>query len=76
LGFGKIMPTRWTKSLKTPCGTASNTGDLDRIGQPIGLADPIIAAIAIGQGLELVTGNTAHYQRIQQLNNNTELFSI
>jgi tRNA(fMet)-specific endonuclease VapC len=42
------------------------TGDLDRIGQTIGRADPIIAAIAINQGLELVTGNTAHYQRIQQ----------
>jgi predicted nucleic acid-binding protein len=42
------------------------TGDLDRIGQPIGRADPMIAAIAIDQGLELVTGNTAHYQRIQQ----------
>ena len=27
----------------------------------------MIAAIAIDQGLELVTGNTAHYQRIQQL---------
>ncbi len=43
------------------------TGDLDRIGQPIGRADPMIAAIALGHGLELVTGNTAHYQRIQQL---------
>lgn len=43
------------------------TGDLDRIGQPIGRADPMIAAIAIDQGLELVTGNTTHYQRIQQL---------
>ena len=42
-------------------------GDLDRIGQPIGRADPMIAALAIGHGLELVTGNTAHYQRIQQL---------
>lgn len=42
-------------------------GDLDRTGQPIGRADPIIAATAIDQGLELVTGNTAHYQRIQQL---------
>jgi len=36
------------------------TGDLDRIGQPIGRADPMIAAIAIDQGLELATGNTAH----------------
>jgi tRNA(fMet)-specific endonuclease VapC len=43
------------------------TGDLERTGQPIGRADPIIAAIAIDQGLELVTGNTAHFQRIQQL---------
>jgi tRNA(fMet)-specific endonuclease VapC len=42
-------------------------GDLDRSGQPIGRADPMIAAIAIGQGLELVTGNTDHYQRVQQL---------
>lgn len=42
-------------------------GDLDRAGQPIGRADPMIAAIAIENGLELVTGNTGHYQRIQQL---------
>ncbi|MBV9124114.1 MAG: PIN domain-containing protein, partial [Planctomycetes bacterium] len=42
-------------------------GDLDRTGQPIGRADPMIAAIALGHGLDLVTGNTAHYQRIQQL---------
>jgi predicted nucleic acid-binding protein len=42
-------------------------GDLDRTGQTIGLADPMIAAVALQHGLELVTGNTAHYQRIQQL---------
>ena len=42
-------------------------GDLERLGQPIGVADPMIAAIALTQGLELVTGNTAHFQRIQQL---------
>jgi len=42
-------------------------GDLDRTGQPIGRADPMIAAIALGKGLDLVTGNTTHYQRIQQL---------
>lgn len=42
-------------------------GDLDRTGQPIGRADPMIAAIALAHRLELVTGNTAHYQRIQQL---------
>jgi tRNA(fMet)-specific endonuclease VapC len=27
----------------------------------------MIAAVAISNGLELVTGNTSHYQRIQQL---------
>jgi tRNA(fMet)-specific endonuclease VapC len=42
-------------------------GDLERIGHPIGVADPMIAALALVHGLELVTGNTAHYQRIQQL---------
>jgi predicted nucleic acid-binding protein len=43
------------------------SGDLERTGQNIGLADPMIAAIALQHGLELVTGNTAHFQRIQQL---------
>ncbi|MFI5454140.1 MAG: hypothetical protein ACHRXM_01685 [Isosphaerales bacterium] len=42
-------------------------GDLDRTGQPIGFADPMIAAIALTHGLELATGNISHYQRIQQL---------
>lgn len=42
-------------------------GDLERTGQPIGVSDPMIAAIAIHHGLELVTGNTAHFQRIQSL---------
>jgi tRNA(fMet)-specific endonuclease VapC len=42
-------------------------GDLERTGQPIGLADPMIAAVALTHDLELATGNIAHYQRIQQL---------
>ena len=42
-------------------------GDLDRTGQTIGMADPMIAAIAISRNLELVTGNTAHFERIRQL---------
>jgi tRNA(fMet)-specific endonuclease VapC len=42
-------------------------GELERTGQPIGRADPMIAAIALVHGLDLVTGNTAHYQRIQRL---------
>lgn len=41
--------------------------DLERAGRPIGRIDPMIAAIAIERGLTLVTGNTSHYQYIQQL---------
>src|SRR5262249_57195236 len=42
-------------------------GELERIGQPIGLADPMIAATALTHSLELVTANTAHFHRIQHL---------
>jgi tRNA(fMet)-specific endonuclease VapC len=41
--------------------------DLERTGQPIGRADPIIAFIALRYVLTLITGNVAHYQRIQTL---------
>jgi predicted nucleic acid-binding protein len=41
--------------------------DLERTGQPVGWADTMIAAIALRHGLELVTGNTAHFLRIRQL---------
>jgi tRNA(fMet)-specific endonuclease VapC len=37
---------------------------LHRSGNPIGNADPIIAACAIGAGLPLVTGNQRHYTYI------------
>ena len=42
-------------------------GDLDRAGRPIGRCDPMVEAIAIIGGLDLVTGNTTHYQHIQHL---------
>lgn len=42
-------------------------GELERVGRPIGRADPMIAAIALVNGLELITGNTAHYQRVRDL---------
>jgi tRNA(fMet)-specific endonuclease VapC len=47
--------------------------DLERTGQPIGRADPMIAAIAIEQKLVLATGNERHYQRIQELGYNLTL---
>lgn len=40
------------------------SADLERTGQPIGRADPMVAAVALQHGLTLVTGNTAHYDRI------------
>jgi predicted nucleic acid-binding protein len=42
-------------------------GDLERIGRPIGRADPMTAAIALEHGLGSGTGNTSHDQRVQQL---------
>ena len=42
-------------------------GDLDRAGRPIGVTDPMIAAIALDKGLDLITGNTAHFREIQRL---------
>ena len=42
-------------------------GDLDRIGRPIGRCDPMVAAIAMTHGLELVTGNTSPYHRLPPL---------
>jgi len=41
--------------------------DWERTGQPIGRADPMIAAIALRDGLSLVTGNLSHFARIQAL---------
>lgn len=47
--------------------------DLERTGQPIGLADSMITAIAIQDNLTLVTGNLSYYQRIQGLGYNLKL---
>lgn len=41
--------------------------DLEKTGQPIGRADPMIAAIAMEHDLTLITGNTTHYERLQKL---------
>ena len=41
--------------------------DLERTGQPLGRADPMIAGTSLAHGLVLVTGNEAHYARIQRL---------
>jgi tRNA(fMet)-specific endonuclease VapC len=53
-------------SLESPAAELAGriAGELDRTGLTIGIADPIIAAIALEHKLELVTGNAAHFQRI------------
>lgn len=40
-------------------------GDLHRLGQPIGKADPLIAATALPLQIPLVSINTKHFERIQ-----------
>ncbi len=40
-------------------------GDLIRTGQPIGLADVLIAATAVQHGLVFATANSAHCRRLQ-----------
>lgn len=40
-------------------------GVLARTGQPIGATDVCIAATAIHHGRVLVTGNTAHFNRVR-----------
>lgn len=42
-------------------------GDLERSGQPIGRADPMIAATALRLEWTLVSGNTKHFERIPPL---------
>lgn len=42
-------------------------GGLEVRGMPVGRADPMIAAVAIQHGMVLVTGNTAHFQRMRDI---------
>jgi tRNA(fMet)-specific endonuclease VapC len=42
-------------------------GELEKTGQTVGRADPLIAGIAIMRNLMLVTGNTKHFERIAAL---------
>jgi len=41
--------------------------ELEKMGQPLDLADLEIAAIAIANNFLLVTGNTKHFERISEL---------
>ena len=50
-----------------PANTGNMYAELERSGQPIGRADPMIAATASTHGLLLVTGNVGHYARLPDL---------
>jgi len=47
--------------------------DLERTGQPIGRADPIISGIALQNDCVLSTGNMKHYKRIQSIGYKMEI---
>jgi tRNA(fMet)-specific endonuclease VapC len=55
--------------LDLPCAELAGRiwGDLERSGQTIGVADPMVAAVTIHHGATLITGNVVHYERIQRL---------
>ena len=67
--FLAAMATEEVIPFDQPAAQLAGTigGELERVGRPIGLADTMIAAIALTHGLELVTGNTSHFQYVQQL---------
>ncbi|MDZ4657067.1 MAG: PIN domain-containing protein [Bythopirellula sp.] len=68
-GFLDSLSTHEILDFET--STAVLAGEIDaallKTGQPIGRADPMIAATAIECSLILVTGNTKHFERIQAL---------
>ncbi len=67
--FRDLLPTLEILAFDQDAADAAGCieGDLGRIGRTIGRADPMIAAVAPGSGLELVTGNQDHYRRIRDL---------
>lgn len=69
------LPSIETLSLDTRSSELAGRvyADLERSGQTIGRADPLIAGIALRHELTLVTGNLAHYRRIRQLGYGLEL---
>ena len=61
LGGCEVLPFDATAALLA--GTID--ADLRRRGTVINLNDVMIAAIALGAGVPVVTGNTAHFQAVQ-----------
>jgi predicted nucleic acid-binding protein len=67
--FVKVADRNEVLSLDRTSGELAGRiyADLARHGTPIGIADIMIAAIAIHRGLPLATGNASDYIRVQQV---------
>lgn len=59
----KILP--WTENEAHAYAAIRN--DIESKGTPIGVCDMLIAAVALANGLTLVTNNTAHFSRVSGL---------
>lgn len=64
-GLATILVLNFDQSSAELAGRIS--ADLESSGQPIGRADPMVAAIALRHDLTLVTGNLSHFERIASL---------
>jgi len=69
LAFRARLQTAEILAMDQPCAELAGRicADMERTGQPIGYADPIIAAIAIRHDVTLVTANVSHYDRIRRM---------
>ncbi len=61
--LNKVLPL----TLKTVKVSASIQADLRKKGTEIGHTDTLIAGVAIGNDMQLVTNNTDHFKRIKGL---------
>ncbi len=63
VAINKILPLAISAAKRA----AEIYADLKKKGQPIGHTDCLIAGIALVNGLQLVTNNTDHFERIDDL---------
>lgn len=54
-------------SMRATVIAAEIYADLRKKGKPIGHTDSLIAGIALSNNMQLVTNNTAHFERVPEL---------
>jgi predicted nucleic acid-binding protein len=54
-------------TMKSAMKAGDILADLQKRGEPIGLADAMIAGVALNRNFTVITGNTRHFQRIGSL---------